>query len=224
MPGKSDVSLASMGIYVFDTLFLFDLLRQDAADPNSSHDFGKDLIPAIVKGGKAVAHHFSKSCIRSKIEEEPYWRDVGTVDAYFEANIDLTDFIPALDLYDKDWPIWTFAEITPPAKFIHDAEDRRGRAISSLVSGGCIVSGAGVKESLLFTGVRVNSYADVDRAVILPDVDVGRSARLKNVVIDRGVSIPEKLVVGEDPKLDAARFRRTDKGVCLITQSMIDAL
>ena len=224
MPGKLDIALASMGIYVFDTPFLFDLLRKDAGDPNSAHDFGKDIIPAIVKSGKAVAHHFAKSCVRSRTEEEPYWRDVGTVDAYFEANLDLTDFVPALDLYDKDWPIWTFAEITPPAKFIHDADDRRGRAISSLVSGGCIVSGSGVKESLLFTGVRVNSYADVDRAVILPYVDVGRSARLKNVVIDRGVKIPEGLVVGEDPELDAHRFRRTDKGVCLITQAMIEGL
>ncbi|GLK81505.1 glucose-1-phosphate adenylyltransferase [Methylopila turkensis] len=224
MPGKPDVSLASMGIYVFDTPFLFDLLRKDAEDPNSSHDFGKDIIPAIVKGGKAVAHHFARSCVRSATEQEPYWRDVGTVDAYFEANIDLTDFVPALDLYDKEWPIWTFAEITPPAKFIHDKDDRRGRAISSLVSGGCIVSGAGVKESLLFTGVRVNSYADVERAVILPYVEIGRHARLRNVVIDRGVAIPEKLVVGEDPELDAQRFRRTSKGVCLITQSMIDRL
>lgn len=224
MPGKPDVALASMGIYVFDTCFLFDLLRKDAGDQNSSHDFGKDIIPAVVKGGKAVAHHFAKSCVRSKSEQQPYWRDVGTVDAYFEANIDLTDFVPALDLYDKDWPIWTFAEITPPAKFIHDDDDRRGRAISSLVSGGCIVSGAGVKESLLFTGVRVNSYADVDRAVILPYADIGRFARLRNVVIDRGVKIPEKLVVGDDPELDAKRFRRTEKGVCLITQAMIDAL
>ncbi|MFD1702269.1 glucose-1-phosphate adenylyltransferase [Methylopila henanensis] len=224
MPGKPDVSLASMGIYVFDTPFLFDLLRKDAEDPNSSHDFGKDIIPEIVKGGKAVAHHFAHSCVRSSTEEEPYWRDVGTVDAYFEANIDLTDFVPALDLYDTEWPIWTFAEITPPAKFIHDKDDRRGRAISSLVSGGCIVSGAGVKESLLFTGVRVNSYADVERAVILPYVEIGRHARLSNVVIDRGVAIPEKLVVGEDPELDARRFRRTSKGVCLITQSMIDQL
>ena len=224
MPGKPDMALASMGIYVFDTPFLFELLRRDASDPNSSHDFGKDLIPAIVKGGKAVAHHFSKSCVRSKSEQEPYWRDVGTVDAYFEANIDLTDFVPSLDLYDKDWPIWTFAEITPPAKFIHDRDDRRGRAISSLVSGGCIVSGSGVKESLLFTGVRVNSYADVDRAVILPYADIGRSAHLRNVVIDRGVKIPEGLVVGEDPELDARRFRRTEKGVCLITQAMIDGL
>ncbi|MBM7850746.1 glucose-1-phosphate adenylyltransferase [Methylopila capsulata] len=224
MPGKPDVSLASMGIYVFDTPFLFDLLRKDAADPNSSHDFGKDIIPQIVKGGKAVAHHFSRSCVRSATEEEPYWRDVGTVDAYFEANIDLTDFVPALDLYDHEWPIWTFAEITPPAKFIHDTEERRGRAVSSLVSGGCIVSGAGVRESLLFTGVRANSFSEVERAVVLPYVDIGRHARLKNVVIDRGVKIPERLVVGEDPEADAKRFRRTKKGVCLITQSMIDRL
>ena len=224
MPGRPDLALASMGIYVFDTAFLFDLLRKDAEDPNSAHDFGKDIIPAIVKGGKAVAHHFSRSCVRSKTEQEPYWRDVGTVDAYFESNLDLTDFVPALDLYDKDWPIWTFAEITPPAKFIHDSDDRRGRAISSLVSGGCIISGSAVRESLLFTGVRVNSYADVDRAVILPYVDVGRSARLKNVVIDRGVRIPEKLVVGEDAEHDAARFRRTEKGVCLITQAMVERL
>jgi len=224
MPGKPDMALASMGIYVFDTPFLFDLLRSDAEDPNSSHDFGKDIIPAIVKGGKAVAHHFGRSCVHAETETEAYWRDVGTVDAYFEANLDLTDFVPALDLYDTNWPIWTFAEITPPAKFIHDDDDRRGRAISSLVSGGCIISGSGVKESLLFTGVRVNSFADVDRAVILPYVEIGRSARLKNVVIDRGVKIPEGLVVGEDPEFDAARFRRTDKGVCLITQAMIDAL
>jgi glucose-1-phosphate adenylyltransferase len=224
LPGKPDMALASMGIYVFDTPFLFDLLRKDAADPNSSRDFGKDIIPAIVKGGKAVAHHFARSCVRAQSEAEPYWRDVGTVDAYFEANLDLTDFVPALDLHDKDWPIWTFAEITPPAKFIHDDDHRRGRAISSLVAGGCIISGAGVKESLLFTGVRVNSYADVDRAVILPYVDVGRSSRLRNVVIDRGVRIPEGLIVGEDPELDAARFRRTEKGVYLITQAMVDRL
>jgi glucose-1-phosphate adenylyltransferase len=224
MPGRPDVALASMGIYVFDTRFLFDLLRRDAADSNSSHDFGKDIIPAVVKNGKAVAHHFARSCVRSRDETEPYWRDVGTVDAYFEANLDLTDFVPALDLYDKDWPIWTFAEITPPAKFIHDDDDRRGRATSSLVSGGCIISGAGVKESLLFTGVRVNSYAEVDRAVILPYAEIGRSARLRNVVLDRGVKIPEGLVAGEDPEHDARRFRRTEKGVCLITQAMVDRL
>ncbi len=224
MPGKPDSALASMGIYVFETKFLIDQLRRDAADPNSSRDFGKDIIPYIVKNGKAVAHHFSRSCVRSNAEAQPYWRDVGTVDAYAEANLDLTDLIPDLDLYDQDWPIWTFAEITPPAKFVHDQEGRRGQAISSLVSGGCIVSGASLKRSLLFTGVRVNSFSSVENAVILPYVDVGRSTRLTNVVVDRGVKIPPGMVVGEDPDEDERRFRRTDKGICLITQAMIDRL
>ena len=224
MPGKPEVALASMGIYVFDTKRLFELLNRDAADPASSRDFGKDIIPWLVTNGKAVAHHFSRSCVRSTAETKPYWRDVGTVDAYWEANIDLTDVVPDLDLYDKDWPIWTFGEITPPAKFVHDEDGRRGQAISSLVSGGCIVSGASLRRSLLFTGVRVNSFSVMENAVVLPYVEIGRNALLKNVVIDRGVQIPEGLVVGEDPVADAARFRRTAKGVCLITQAMIDRL
>jgi glucose-1-phosphate adenylyltransferase len=224
IPGSPDAALASMGIYVFETRYLIDQLRRDASDAKSSHDFGKDLIPHIVARGKAVAHHFSKSCVRSVAEGSAYWRDVGTLDAYWEANIDLTDVVPELDLFDRDWPIWTYGEITPPAKFVHDEDGRRGQAISSLVSGGCIVSGASLRRSLLFTGVRVNSYATVENAVILPYVDVGRSARLKNVVIDRGVQIPEGLVVGEDPELDAKRFRRTDRGICLITRPMIDRI
>jgi glucose-1-phosphate adenylyltransferase len=224
MPGKPEVALASMGIYVFETKFLIDELRRDAAIATSNHDFGKDLIPHIVAKGKAIAHHFSRSCVRSTTEAVPYWRDVGTVDAYWQANIDLTDVIPELDLFDRDWPIWTYGEITPPAKFVHDEDGRRGMAISSLVSGGCIVSGASLRRSLLFTGVRVNSYATVENAVIMPYVDVGRSARLSNVVIDRGVKIPEGLVVGEDPELDAKRFRRTERGICLITQKMINGL
>src|SRR5215475_1146186 len=224
MPGKPDVSLASMGIYVFDAKFLFDELKRDAADPNSSHDFGKDIIPYIVKNGRAVAHQFSRSCVRSGGEPRSYWRDVGTVDAYWSANIDLTDVVPELDLYDRSWPIWSYAEITPPAKFVHDEHDRRGEAISSLVSGGCIVSGAAVRRSLLFTGVRMNSYARVENAVIMPYVNIGRGARLKNVVIDRGVLIPEGLVVGEDPELDAKCFRMSENGICLITQPMIDGL
>ncbi|MCZ8097134.1 MAG: glucose-1-phosphate adenylyltransferase [Burkholderiales bacterium] len=224
MPGKPEVALASMGIYVFDTKRLFELLNRDAADPASSRDFGKDIIPWLVTNGKAVAHHFSRSCVRSTAETKPYWRDVGTVDAYWEANIDLTDVVPDLDLYDKDWPIWTFGEITPPAKFVHDEDGRRGQAISSLVSGGCIVSGASLRRSLLFTGVRVNSFSVMENAVVLPYVEIGRNALLKNVVIDRGVQIPEGLIVGEDPVADAARFRRTAKGVCLITQAMIDRL
>ena len=156
----------------------------------STHDFGRDIIPYIVKHGRAVAHHFSRSCVRSANEQEAYWRDVGTVDAYWAANIDLTDFTPHLDLYDRDWPIWTYGEITPPAKFVHDQVGRRGQALSSLVSGGCIISGATLRRTLLFTWVRVNSYASVENAVILPYVDIGRSARLTNVVVDRGVQIP----------------------------------
>jgi glucose-1-phosphate adenylyltransferase len=224
MPGKPDIALASMGIYVFETRFLLDELRRDAADPNSSHDFGKDIIPYLVKNGKAVAHSFTNSCVRSESEKGAYWRDVGTVDAYWAANVDLTAVVPDLDIYDQDWPIWTYNEVTPPAKVVHDEDGRRGLAISSLVSGACIVSGASLRKTLLSTGARVNSFANVENAVILPRVDVGRSARLRNVVIDAEVKIPEGLVVGEDPELDAKRFRRTEHGICLITQPMIDKL
>ncbi len=224
MPGKPDKSLASMGIYVFDTQFLLDQLKRDAADATSNHDFGKDIIPYIVRNGRAVAHQFSRSCVRADSDQPSYWRDVGTVDAYWSANIDLTDVVPELDLYDRSWPIWTYAEITPPAKFVHDEDGRRGEAVTSLVSGGCIVSGASLRQSLLFTGVHLHSHARVERAVILPYVDVGRHARLRNVVIDRGVRIPEGLVVGEDPDLDGKRFRVSENGVCLITQQMIDGL
>ncbi|HQU69395.1 MAG TPA: glucose-1-phosphate adenylyltransferase [Albidovulum sp.] len=222
IPGDPDNALASMGIYVFNWDFLRDLLIKDAEDPNSSHDFGHDIIPDIVKNGKAIAHRFSDSCVRSSLEEEPYWRDVGTVDAFWQANIDLTDFIPKLDLYDNSWPIWTYAEIVPPAKFIHDEDGRRGSAVSSLVSGDCIVSGSEVRNSLLFTGVRSHSFSLLDNAVVLPYVTVNRKAELKNCVIDRGVIIPEGLVVGQDPVEDAKWFRREDSGVVLITQDMLD--
>ena len=224
MPDRPDMALASMGIYVFDTSYLFELLKQDAANRHSSHDFGKDLIPWVVQHGKAVAHRFSSSCVRSAQESQAYWRDVGTVDAYWEANIDLTDIVPALDLYDREWPIWTYSELTAPAKFVHDEDNRRGSAISSLVSGGCIVSGTSLRRSLLFTGVHTHSYSRIEEAVILPYVTVGRHVSLKKVVIDRGVHIPDRLVVGEDPVYDAARFRRTERGVCLITQQMLDRL
>lgn len=224
MPGKPDVSLASMGIYVFTTKFLFEQLERDAADPESTRDFGKDIIPYLVKHGKAVAHRFSDSCVRGKDETGVYWRDVGTVDAYWEANIDLTQVIPQLDMYDRDWPIWSHAEMVPPAKFVHDEDGRRGEAVSSLVSGNCIISGSHVNRSLLFTSVLARSWSRVEESVILPWCDIGRGARLKKVVLDRGVKIPPGLVVGEDPVLDAQRFRRTDKGICLITQPMIDKL
>jgi glucose-1-phosphate adenylyltransferase len=224
MPDKPDMALASMGIYVFDTRFLIEQLHRDAADPHSERDFGKDIIPYLVKHGKAVAHRFARSCVRSGFEKETYWRDVGTLDAYWEANIDLTAVVPALDLFDRAWPIWTYAEITPPAKFVHDEIGRRGEAISSLVSGGCIVSGAFLRQALLFTGVHVHSYARAENAVILPDADIGRGARLRNVIVEKGVRIPPGLVVGEDPVEDARRFRRTDRGICLITQPMLDRL
>ena len=224
MPGRPDMSLASMGIYVFNTAYLLDLLNQDAADPLSSHDFGKDIIPRLVREAKAVAHPFSRSCMRPEPEAAPYWRDVGTLDSYFAANIDLTEVTPALDIYDRSWPIWTHSEMNAPAKFVHDYPGRRGQATASLVSGGCVVSGGSVWRSLLFSNVRVNSYSAVELAVVMPNVEIGRNARLRNVIVDRGVVIPEGLIVGEDPVLDGQRFRRTEGGVCLITQKMIDKL
>ncbi len=221
MPDNPDMALASMGIYVFDWKFLRELLIKDAEDPNSSNDFGNDLIPDIVKNGKALAHRFDESCVRA--EGAPaYWKDVGTVDAFWQAHIDLTNFTPELDLWDKNWPIWTYNESVPPAKFIHDERDRRGMAISSMVSGGCIISGTEVRNSVLFTNVHTNSYAVLDHAVILPNVVVHRSARLRQVVVDGGVVIPEGLVVGEDPHEDAKWFRVTDRGITLITQDMLN--
>ncbi|MBB4857657.1 glucose-1-phosphate adenylyltransferase [Novosphingobium chloroacetimidivorans] len=224
IPGQPDMALASMGIYVFDTDFLFDQLRRDAADPDSKRDFGGDIIPYLVKHGKAQAHRFTASCIRASGESEEYWRDVGTVDAYFDANLDLTDTVPKLDLYDREWPIWSDAVVAAPAKFVHDEEGRRGSAICSLVSNDCIVSGATATRSLLMTGVKMGSFSAVSEGVILPYCNIGRGARLKRVIIDSGVRIPEGLVVGEDPRLDATRFRRSSNGVCLITKPMIDRL
>ena len=224
MPGNPDMALASMGIYVFETKFLFEQLRRDAATPGSGRDFGGDIIPYIVKHGKAVAHKFTDSCIRAADEIEEYWRDVGTLDAYFEANLDLTDTVPKLNMYDRDWRIWTDQIVASPAKFVHDEEGRRGMAISSLVSQDCIVSGATVHRSLLFTGVKMGSYSSVQEGVILPRCNIGRNAHLKRVILDAGVRIPEGLVVGEDPELDAKRFRRTESGLCLITADMIARL
>ena len=223
IPGDPANALASMGIYVFDWVFLRDLLIRDMENPNSQHDFGMDIIPAIVAGGKAMAHKFSDSCVTSGRETEPYWRDVGTIDAFWQANIDLTAFEPKLDIYDNAWPIWTYAEIVPPARFIRNEDGRRGTAISSLVSGDCIVSGSEVSNSLLFTGVRTHSFSSLDYSVVLPYVTVNRHASLKNCVIDRGVVIPEGLVVGADAEEDAKWFRRSEGGIVLITQDMLNA-
>ena len=221
-PEDPDKALASMGIYVFNWKHLRELLLKDAEDPNSTNDFGNDLIPDIVKNGKAMAHRFDESCVRAD-GAPAYWKDVGTVDAFWEAHIDLTDFTPELDLWDQNWPIWTYNEAVPPAKFIHDERDRRGMAISSMIAGGCIISGTEVRNSVLFTNVHTNSYAVLDHAVVLPNVVVHRSARLRKVVVDSGVVIPQGLVVGEDPAEDAKWFRVTDRGITLITQDMLDA-
>lgn len=224
IPGNETMALASMGIYVFDTEFLAEQLRRDVADPNSKRDFGGDVIPYIVKHGKAVAHRFTTSCIRAAEEIEEYWRDVGTLDAYFDANLDLTDTVPKLNLYDRDWPIWTDAVVAAPAKFVHDEDGRRGHAVSSLVSGDCIVSGSKISRSLLFTGVKMGSYSSAHEAVILPYCNIGRSVKLNRVIIDSGVRIPEGIVIGEDPELDAKRFRRSEKGVVLVTREMMAKL
>lgn len=223
MPGKPDRALASMGIYIFNARYLFKELERDMADPDSSHDFGKDIIPRAVANGNAVAHPFDMSCVGALHGEEPYWRDVGTLDAYWDANIDLTATVPKLDLYDTKWPIWTYQPQLPPAKFVHDMGDRRGTAIESLVSGGCIVSGE-VRRTVLYSGVRVHSHAKVLLSVLLPDVQVGRGARLTKVIIDRGCHVPDGMVIGEDPEADARRFLRSEGGVVLVTRDMLAAL
>ncbi|MFN6993621.1 MAG: glucose-1-phosphate adenylyltransferase [Aquincola tertiaricarbonis] len=223
MPGKPDRSLASMGIYIFNARYLFKELERDMADPDSSHDFGKDIIPRAVANGNAVAHPFDMSCVGALHGEEAYWRDVGTLDAYWDANIDLTATVPKLDLYDTKWPIWTYQPQLPPAKFVHDMGDRRGVAIESLVSGGCIVSGE-VRRTVLYSGVRVHSHSKVHWSVLLPDVQVGRGARLTKVIIDRGCHIPDGMVIGENPEEDARRFLRSEGGVVLVTRDMLAAL
>ena len=224
MIGKPDKALASMGVYVFDAEYLFAALNADLKDPSSSHDFGKDLIPAMVARGEAVAHPFDRSCVQSSFDAPSYWRDVGTIDAYWAANIDMTAITPELDLYDKDWPIWTYQPTSPPAKFVFDDDGRRGMAVDSLVSGGCIISGALMRRSVLFTGVQLHSYSSVEEAIILPNADVGRHCRLRKVVIDEGCHIPPGTVIGFDAEADAKRFHRSPQGVVLVTSTMIAAL
>jgi glucose-1-phosphate adenylyltransferase len=224
MPGHPDQALASMGIYIFNAHLLFDLLQKDSTQPGTSHDFGKDLIPALVKTHRVIAHHFQDSCVMHDGAREHYWRDVGTIDAYWEANIDLTTVTPALNLYDESWPIWTDQPQSPPAKFVFDSDHRRGMAVDSLVAGGCIISGSVVRRSMLFSNVRVNSYCVVEDAVILPNVDIGRHARLKRCIVDQGAIVPPGLVVGEDAALDASRFHRTEKGITLVTAERLKLL
>jgi glucose-1-phosphate adenylyltransferase len=221
MPGRPDTALGSMGIYVFNSDYLHDQLVDDAMNASSSHDFGHDILPRLVAGkGRVFAHRLRDSCTQL-IDGEPYWRDVGTVDAYWEANLELTRVTPALNLYDQSWPIWTYQEQLPPAKFVFDLEGRRGVAIDSMVSGGCIVSGSTVRNSLLFSSVRVHSYCTINESLLLPEVAVGRGAILSRVVVDQGTQIPAGLRAGVDADEDRKRFHVTDKGITLITPAML---
>ncbi len=224
MPGNDAVSLASMGIYIFNAQYLYDLLNADIANPGSSHDFGKDVIPQVVAEGRAIAHPFSMSCVSSTPDAIPYWRDVGTIDAFWEANLDLASVTPELDIYDTNWPIWTSQRQLPPAKFVQDADGKHGQAINTMVSGGCIVSGSVVSNSVLFSSVRIHSYCTIDQAVLLPEVTIGRHCRLSKIVVDRGCDLPDGLVIGEDAALDAARFERSENGVVLVTREMLNRL
>jgi glucose-1-phosphate adenylyltransferase len=217
LPGNENLALASMGIYVFNTAFLFEQLIKDADTPNSTHDFGKDIIPRVIDKYRVISYSFQDP----KSGRQAYWRDVGTLDAFWSANLELIGVTPELDLYDKTWPIWTYQEQLPPAKFVFDDDDRRGMAVDTMVSGGCIVSGALVRHSLLFSNVRVNSYTTVKDSVILPDVDIGRHCRITKAVIDRGCVIEEGMVIGDDPVADAKRFHVSAGGVVLVTPEML---
>jgi glucose-1-phosphate adenylyltransferase len=221
MPGRPDRALASMGVYVFNADFLYEQLVRDHDDPNSSHDFGKDVIPHCVKRYRAFSHNFTHSCVGMDGSEIPYWRDAGTIDAYWEANMELTKVTPELNLYDDDWPIWTHQEQLPPAKFVFDDEGRRGMAVDSLVSGGDVISGAVVRKSLLFSRVHVHSYAEIEESVILPDVHIGRGAKLRRVVMDKHCRVPEGMLIGYDAETDRKRFHVSEGGVALVTPEML---
>jgi glucose-1-phosphate adenylyltransferase len=222
MPGRADRALASMGVYIFDAGFLYEQLRLDASDDESHHDFGKDIIPRLVSHGAEIyAHPFHESCV-NMTNGEPYWRDVGTVDAYWEANIDLTKVVPELNLYDNAWPIWTTQEQLPPAKFVFDDDDRRGFAVDSIISGGCIVSGSKVKRSLLSNNVRILDHCTIEDAVILPHCEIGPSAIVRNAVIDKHCRIPDGMQIGVDPEEDRRRFHVTEKGRVLVVPEMLD--
>ncbi len=217
MPGDPGQALASMGIYVFSAQYLRDKLVADAADPTSMHDFGHNIIPGAIANDNIFSFRF----MNANTGATGYWRDVGTIDAYWDANMDLVHVQPELNMYDQNWPIWTQQEQLPPAKFAFDDDDRRGMAVDSLVSGGCLITGATVRRSVLFSNVRVHSYSVVEDCVVLPDVEVRRNSRLKRCVIDKGTVIPEGTVIGENREEDAKRFRVSDKGIVLVTAEML---
>ena len=219
VPGRPDVALASMGIYVFNPKLLEKLLRADAEDPASAHDFGKNIIPAAIDNLSVFAYPFED--VRTKAQN--YWRDVGTVDAYYEANMELVRVSPELNIYDEQWRIWTYQEQLPPAKFVFDDVDRRGIAVDSMVSGGCIISGSRVSNSLLFSNVRVHDRSEVDRSVVLPRVRIGERCVIRNAIVDEGTTVPDGTRIGIDPVADAERYGVTDGGIVLVTSAMLRA-
>ncbi|HSH92240.1 MAG TPA: glucose-1-phosphate adenylyltransferase [Ramlibacter sp.] len=224
MPGKPDRALGSMGIYVFNADYLYELLDEEMSADGTDHDFGKNIIPRVVSEGRVLAHPLNLSNVPSSMRKNPYWRDVGTVDAFWAANLDLASQLPELNLYDKDWPIWTYQEQLPPAKFVPDEHGHQGETANVLVSGGCIVSGSAIREAVLFSSVRVHSNCTISQAVILPGCEIGRGCRLRKVVIDRGCRIPDGMVIGEDEGLDGSRFYRSSSGVVLVTKEMLEKL
>ncbi|MCK9635682.1 glucose-1-phosphate adenylyltransferase [Methylobacter sp. Wu8] len=217
MPGRTDTALASMGIYIFNAGFLFEQLLKDADTKSSSRDFGKDIIPAVID--KYVANAYPFLDLQSGVQS--YWRDVGTIDAYWAANMELIGVKPDLNLYDKTWPIWTYQEQTPPAKFVFDSDKRRGQAVDSMVSGGCVISGAKVRHSLLFSNVRVNSYTTLQDTIVLPEVNIGRHCRITKAIIEKGSEVPEGTIIGENRAEDEKRFHVSPGGVVLVTPDML---
>jgi len=221
LPGRPDAILASMGIYVFNTRLLEKMLAEDFADDNSAHDFGKDILPKAINTNLQV---FAYPFQDVKTRAQSYWRDVGTIDAYYDASLELVHVKPELNIYDQDWPIWTYQVQQPPAKFILDEEGRRGVAINSMVSGGCIISGAVVRESLLFSDVRIDEGSSIQNSVILPHVEIGRGCVIRGAILDEGCEIPDGMTIGVDRTADANRFYVTDKGVVLVTSDMLRRL
>lgn len=224
IPGKPDRALGSMGIYVFNAEYLYQLLGEEMARPQTEHDFGKNIIPRIVAEGRALAHPLNLSSVPYSSRQNPYWRDVGTVDAFWAANLDLASDLPELNLYDNDWPVWTYQEQLAPAKFVPDQRGNHGVTANVLVSGGCIISGSEIRQAVIFSSVRVHSCCVIRQAVIMPQCEIGRGCRLSKVVIDRGCNIPEGMVIGEDTQLDGERFYRSPGGVVLVTKEMLARL
>jgi glucose-1-phosphate adenylyltransferase len=216
MPGRTDTALASMGIYIFNAGFLFEQLLKDADTYDSTRDFGKDIIPSVIDKYMVNAYPFL-----NLQGGQSYWRDVGTIDAYWAANIELIEVNPGLNLYDQTWPIWTYQEQTPPAKFVFNEDQRRGQAVDSMIAGGCVISGARVNHSLLFSNVRVNSYTTLQDSIVLPEVDIGRYCRITKAIIEKGSKVPEGTIIGENRTEDENRFHVSPGGVVLVTPEML---